>query len=63
MINETDIEAFADDMAVADRIVERATRGVPNERHIMADEVLPFIRAYVVMRDTAAQAGQFFATN
>ena len=50
MINGDDIEAFALDLEIADKIVERAARGVKRERHIMADETLPFIRAYVVMR-------------
>jgi len=50
MISGDDIEAFAPDLEIADKIVERAARGATQERHIMADETLPFIRAYVVMR-------------
>ena len=59
MINETDIEAFADDLEIADRIVYRAKEGVPDGRHINANEVMPFIRAYVLMRDTAARSATF----
>lgn len=50
MISGEDMEAFAPDLEIADRIVERAARGVKRERHIMADETLPFIKAYVLMR-------------
>lgn len=50
MISGDDIEAFAPDLEIADKIVDRAARGVKQERHIMADETLSFIRAYVVMR-------------
>jgi hypothetical protein len=59
MINETDIEAFADDLEAADRIVERAKRGVPSGRHIMADEEIPLIRAFVLMRSQLTDAAKF----
>lgn len=59
MINADDIEAFADDLETADRIVERVKEGVPAGREMMADEVMPFIRAYVLMRSTAEQSAQF----
>ncbi|WP_439150815.1 hypothetical protein [Sulfitobacter sp.] len=61
MIPKDDIEAFAPDLEAADRIVERTKRGVPPGREMMADEVLPFIRAYVLMRDLAANSAAFMA--
>ena len=59
MINETDIEAFSDDLEIADRIVERAKEGAVDGRHINANEVMPFIRAYVLMRNTASRSADF----
>ena len=59
MINETDLEAFADDLATADRIVERVKAGVPAGREIMADEIKPLIRAFVIMRHTAERSAKF----
>lgn len=59
MINETDIEAFKDDLAVADKILERAKEGVPDGRHMHANEVMPFIRAYALMRDVAEKSAAF----
>lgn len=49
-------EHVAQDLEIADRIVERAKRGVPDGRHVNADEVLPLIRAYFVMRERLAEA-------
>jgi hypothetical protein len=48
-------EQVAQDLEVADRIVARAIRGVPDGRHINADEVLPFIRAFYVVREKLAE--------
>ena len=59
MLNKDDIEAFADDLETADRIVERVKSGVPSAREIMADETMAFIRAYVLMRDTAERSAKF----
>lgn len=50
MIGPDDIEAFSEDLAVADRIVSRVERGVPRGREVHAGEVMPLIRAYVVLR-------------
>lgn len=61
MISGDDIEAMADDFDTADKIVDRVRNGVPAGREMMADEVMPFIRAYVVMQDTAARAAKFMA--
>lgn len=61
MISGEDIEAFAPDLEIADRIVERAARGVKQERHIMADETLPFIRAYVLMRSVNQETAKLLA--
>lgn len=49
-------DQVAQDLEVADRIVERAMRGVPEGRHINADEILPLIRSYYVMRERLAEA-------
>lgn len=49
-----DIEAFAADFAVADRIVERAEAGVTPQRLFADGEVLAFVRAFVAMRHLAA---------
>ena len=59
MISQDDIEAFADDLEIADRIVERAKAGVVDGRHIMANEVMPLIRAYVLMLDIASRSAEF----
>ena len=59
MLNKDDLEAFADDLDTADRIVERVKAGVPAGREMMADEVMLFIRAYVLMRDTAERSAKF----
>ena len=61
MINETDIEAFEPDLAVADKIVDRAKDGVTDGRHIHANEVMPFIRAYALMRSVAEKSAAFMA--
>jgi hypothetical protein len=59
MINETDLEAFAEDLETADKIVERVKTGVPAGREIMADETMALIRAFVLMRDTAERSAKF----
>ena len=59
MISEQDIDAFSDDLETADRIVERVKSGVPAGREMMADETMAFIRAYVLMRDTAERSAKF----
>jgi len=59
MLNNSDLDAFADDLEAADRIVERVKSGVPSAREIMADETMAFIRAYVLMRDTAERSAKF----
>lgn len=61
MINETDIEAFEADLIMADNIVDRVKRGVPAGREVMADEVLPFIRSYVLLRSQLGDAAKFMA--
>ena len=52
-------DSLETDLEIADRIVARALEGVPDGRHIHANEVMPFIRAYVAMRGLAADAGAF----
>ena len=59
MISGDDIDAFAPDLEIADRIVERAKQGVPAGREMMADEVDAFIRAYVLMRSLAEKSAAF----
>jgi len=59
MISEQDIDAFSGDLETADRIVERVKSGVPAGREMMADETMAFIRAYVLMRDTAERSAKF----
>jgi len=59
MINETHIEAFADDLIIADKVLDRAKDGVTDGRHIHANEVMPFIRAYALMRDVAEKSAAF----
>lgn len=59
MISKDDIDAFADDLETADRIVGRTKDGVPAGREMMADEVMPFIRAYVLMRSISERAADF----
>ena len=61
MISLEDIDAFADDLEIADKILERAARGVPHERHIMASETLPFIRAYALMRSVNEETAKLLA--
>lgn len=61
MIGPDDIEAFADDLETADRIVDRAKRGVPAGRHMHANEELPLIRAYVLLRAQLEDAANFMA--
>ena len=61
MISGEDLEAFAPDLEVADRIVERAKAGVPRGRHIMANEEMPLIKAYVLMRSQMEDAAKFMA--
>ena len=59
MINETYISAFAGDLEIADSVVDRAKEGVTEGRHIHANEVMPFIRAYALMRDVAEKSAAF----
>lgn len=59
MISRDDIDAMADDLETADRILERAERGVKADRLFHANEILPFLRAYAVMRNTAQDAANF----
>ena len=59
MISNEDIQAFSGDLATADRIIERAKRGVPAGRHIMANEEMPLIRAYALLRATAEKAAEY----
>ena len=59
MISAGDIEAFSDDLAIADTILDRAKEGVTDGRHMHANEVLPFIRAYALMRDIAEKSAAF----
>lgn len=59
MINNTDIEAFSDDLIIADKILERAKKGVTDGRQMHANEVMPFIRAYALMRDVAEKSAAF----
>jgi len=59
VISKDDIDALAPDLETADRIVERVKSGVPAGREMMADETIPFIRAYVLMRDLAAKSAAF----
>lgn len=59
MIDCHDLDAFSDDLEAADRIVDRAKRGVPLGRHIMANEEISLIRAYALMRDAAARSADF----
>lgn len=59
MIGPDDLDAFAEDLDIADCVVKRAKDGVPDGRHIHANEVLPMIRAYVLMRDVAARSAEF----
>lgn len=61
MISLEDIEAFAPDLEIADNILKRATRGVPHERHIMASETLPLIRAYALMRSVNEETAKLLA--
>lgn len=61
MISQDDINAFADDLETADRVAERAQTGVPAGRHIHANEEMSLIRAFVIMREAAMQAGAFMA--
>ena len=61
MISSKGIEAFAPDLEIADQILERAARGVPHERHIMASETLPFIRAYALMRSVNEETAKLLA--
>lgn len=56
-----DIEAFAADLIVADRIVERAQAGVTPLRLFTAGEEMAFIRAYVAMRHMAQIGADFMA--
>lgn len=58
MISGDDIEAFSDDLATADTIVDRAKTGTTPFRHIRANEELPLIRAYVLMKDAAETAAK-----
>lgn len=59
MISRDDIDAMAPDLETADRIIERAKRGVKPDRLFHANEIEPFLRAYVVMRNTAQDAANF----
>lgn len=61
MIGPEDIEAFAPDLEVADKIVSRAMKGATKYRHIRSDEEMPLIRAYFIMRDLAQQGASFMA--
>lgn len=61
MLNETDIEAFADDIDAADRAVERVKRGVPPCREMSASEVIPILRAYWIMRQGAIAGAAYIA--
>ena len=61
MINKDALADFSADLITADKIVERVKAGVPAGREMMADEVMPFIRAYVLMRETAAESAAFMA--
>lgn len=61
MTGPDDIEAFSGDLEIADRIVERTKKGVKPGREMMAEEVRPFIRAYVIMRSQLEAASKFFA--
>lgn len=54
-------DTIESDLAVADRIVARAVEGVPDGRHIHANEVMPFIRAFVAMRAAAQDAADFMS--
>ena len=59
MISQDDIDAMADDLETADRIIKRAEEGRKIERLFHANEIMPFLRAYVVMRNTAQDAANF----
>lgn len=61
MISHDDIAAMAPDLETADRIVDRAKSGVTDGRHMHANEVMPFIRAYALMRDLAEKSAAFMA--
>lgn len=61
MISRDDIDAFADDLDAADEIVKRAERGVDPLRLFSVSEIMPFIRAYVLMRNAAQDAASFMA--
>lgn len=61
MLNQSDIEAMAPEIEVFDRVIERVKRGVPAGREIMANEILPFIRVAVLMRDVAEQSARYMA--
>ena len=58
-----DIEAFAADLIVADRIVDRAQAGVTPLRLFTAGEEMAFIRAYVAMRHIAQIGADFMAAS
>lgn len=59
MIDQEQIDNWASDLETADTILDRVKHGVPSGREIMANEVIPFIRAYAIMRDMAEQSAAF----
>lgn len=56
MIGPEDIEAFAGDIEVADRVVERVAQGVPSGREMHAAEVASVLRALVLWKSAAFAA-------
>ena len=60
MLTQDDIKAFSEDdikaLKTADEIVERAAKGTTAFRLILAGQEMQLVRAFVVMRELAAEA-------
>ena len=61
MIPDEKLDDFAGDLEIADQIIERARDGRRLDRIFHANEIAPFLRAYVLMRAAAQEAGSFMA--
>lgn len=61
IIPDEKLDDFAGDLEIADQIIKRARDGRRLDRIFHADDIAPFLRAYVLMRAAAQEAGIFMA--
>jgi hypothetical protein len=63
MISNDDIEALGPDIAIADKVVERAKKGATRFRHVRDQEEMPLLRAYVLWRQLAMNLWEEYQIN